>query len=144
MERGPAGNTSLAAAFAIAQEMGEEETVLVQETEYTGAGKHVQPQLAFARENGIDIRFGDPREEVPGTSIILPQNPSFIRVRDLDLNELRRSYIRYSVDFARERLKERGEEARPGFAHEDIRFLSEETRFTTEQVKEALAAMKLG
>ena len=143
LERGPAGNTSLAAAFSIAQEMGEEETILVQETEYTGAGKHVQPQLAFARENGIDIRFGDPREEVPGASIVLPQDPSFIRVRDLDLGELRNSYIRYSVDFAKNRLKERGEGTSLRFDTKDIRFLAEETRFTSEEVEAAIAAMKI-
>ena len=39
IERGPAGNTSLAAAFAIAQGMKEDEILVVQETEYTGAGK---------------------------------------------------------------------------------------------------------
>ncbi|MEG0550081.1 MAG: 2-amino-4-oxopentanoate thiolase subunit OrtB, partial [Vagococcus sp.] len=38
LEKGPAGNTSLAAAFAIAQEMDEDQIILVQETEYTGAG----------------------------------------------------------------------------------------------------------
>ncbi|HON87224.1 MAG TPA: 2-amino-4-oxopentanoate thiolase subunit OrtB, partial [Bacillota bacterium] len=39
MERGPAGNTSLAAAIALARELPEDEIVVVQETEYTGAGK---------------------------------------------------------------------------------------------------------
>src|SRR5699024_10557569 len=45
LEKGPAGNTSLAAAFALAQEMDEDQIILVQETEYTGAGKAIQPQL---------------------------------------------------------------------------------------------------
>ena len=54
LEKGPAGNTSLAAAFSIAQEMPRDAMIVVQETEYTGAGKHVQPQLSFARENGIE------------------------------------------------------------------------------------------
>ena len=55
LEKGPAGNTSLAAAFALAQEMKEDELIVVQETEYTGAGKHVQPQLSFAKDNGIEV-----------------------------------------------------------------------------------------
>lgn len=94
LEKGPAGNTSLAAAFSIAQEMSQEQIILVQETEYTGAGKSVQPQLSFARENGIDIRFGDPREEVPGKSIVLPASPAMIAVEDIDLSALRRSLIK--------------------------------------------------
>ncbi len=61
LEKGPAGNTSLAAAFSIAQEMPRDAMIVVQETEYTGAGKHVQPQLSFARENGIEVRLGDPQ-----------------------------------------------------------------------------------
>ena len=42
----------------------EDEIIVVQESEYTGAGKHHQAQLSFARENGIDIFFGNPREEI--------------------------------------------------------------------------------
>ena len=53
IERGPAGNTAVAAAFALAQELPEDAVIVVSETEYTGAGKHIQPQMAFARENGI-------------------------------------------------------------------------------------------
>ena len=53
MERGPAGNTSLAAALALARELDEDRTLVVQETEYTGAGKHPLAQLAMAREMGV-------------------------------------------------------------------------------------------
>lgn len=94
VERGPAGNTSLAAAFALARTMPEDQTVVVQETEYTGAGKHPMAQLTFARQNGIDIYIGDPEEEVPGESIVLPADPSMIRVRDYDLGRLRASALR--------------------------------------------------
>lgn len=143
LERGPAGNTSLAAAFSIAQEMDEDETIVVQETEYTGAGKHVQPQLAFARDNGIQIRFGDPKEEVPGTSIILPQDPSFIRVKDLDLDELRRSYIKHSVNFARTLQENSGSKNELRFDERDIQFLAEETRYSAEAVRETLNRLGL-
>ena len=71
LERGPAGNTALAAAFALARELPEDAVIVVTETEYTGAGKHIQPQLDFARENGIEIFFGDPKEDVPGNYYIL-------------------------------------------------------------------------
>jgi threonine synthase len=116
LERGPAGNTSLAAAFSIAQKMDAEEIIVAQETEYTGAGKHVQAQLSFARSNGIDIFFGDPTEEEAGKNIILPANPSLIRAVDIDLDHLRESYIKNALT----RIEGRPSEA-------DILYLVQET-----------------
>lgn len=94
IERGPAGNTSLAAAFALARTLPEDQILVVQETEYTGAGKHPMPQLSFARRQGIEIRFGDPDEEVPGESIVLPDDPSRIKLRDFPLANLRNSALK--------------------------------------------------
>lgn len=136
LERGPAGNTALAAAFSLAQEMDRDQTIVVQETEYTGAGKHIQPQLDFARRNGIDIRLGNPREEVPGESIVLPADPGLIRTADLDLEQLSRSYVKRSQEFAREQ----GREVRND-AH-DIRFLSEETRRSDAWVLQAIEELE--
>ena len=48
----------------------------MQETEYTGAGKHLIPQLNFAKENGIEVYVGDPKEQVPGKNIVIPSHPS--------------------------------------------------------------------
>jgi cystathionine beta-lyase/cystathionine gamma-synthase len=62
LERGPAGNTSLTAAVTLARQMDKDQIVVVQETEYTGAGKHHNRQLSFARENGIEVRRGDPKD----------------------------------------------------------------------------------
>ena len=82
IERGPAGNTAVAAAFALAQELPEDAVIVVSETEYTGAGKHIQPQMAFARENGIEIKFGDPdKEDKPGVNLVLPKDPSYLRIQ---------------------------------------------------------------
>lgn len=94
LERGPAGNTSLTAAFALAQQMDEDQIIVVQETEYTGAGKHPSPQLTFARSNGVNVRRGDPRENVPGKAIVIPTHPSQIEIQELPLDKLRSSYIR--------------------------------------------------
>jgi len=98
LERGPAGNTSLAAAFSLAQELKEDQIIVVQETEYTGAGKHIQPQLSFARENGIELFFGNPSEEVQGKNIILPSHPSQIKAVESDMNKLRASYIKNCIN----------------------------------------------
>ena len=48
--------------------------------------------MDFARENGIDIRFGDPNaEDKPGENLILPKNPSYIKAVDADLDRFRAS-----------------------------------------------------
>jgi hypothetical protein len=144
LERGPAGNISLAAAFAIAAEMDKDQTLVVQETEYTGAGKHVQAQLSFARENGIDVRLGDPREEKAGESIVLPQHAEQIGVRNFDLQELTRSYLQRSVEFARELSRQRGEAGSLRLDEADRAFLAAETRRSPEQIDTLLAELKIG
>ncbi|WP_343216178.1 2-amino-4-oxopentanoate thiolase subunit OrtB [Clostridium mobile] len=110
LERGPAGNTSLAAAFVIAQEYDDDEIIVVQETEYTGAGKHLIPQLNFAKENGIEVFVGNPKNQIPGKNIILPSNPKLVSVKEMDMSALRNSYVKnvlkkvddnkiYKIDF---------------------------------------------
>ena len=128
LERGPAGNTALAAAFALAQELPEDAIVVVTETEYTGAGKHIQPQLDFARENGIEIVFGDPKDDVPGKNIVLPADPGLFKVKDLDLDKLRKSLIKRSVPRANGKK----------LTAEDIAFLAADTRSDEAFVKAAL------
>jgi cysteine synthase len=125
LERGPAGNTSLAAAFSIAQEMDRDQILVVQETEYTGAGKHIQPQLTFARENGVDILVGNPKEEIPGTNIILPHHPGLIKAVDLDMLTLRESYVRNCIE-------------NTGIKHptdDDVAFMAADSKTSIEFVK---------
>jgi cysteine synthase len=97
IERGPAGNTSLAAAFSLAQNLKENQIIIVQETEYTSAGKHHQAQLAFARNNGINIYFGNPEEEIPGKSIVFPKTVDLIKAKELDLNIIRKKFIQFQM-----------------------------------------------
>ncbi len=89
IERGPAGNTSLAAAVEIAKKLPREGVVVVQETEYTGAGKHPTAQLTFAQQMGVDVTRGNPRDSVPGKSIIIPEHPKQFKCVDVDLHKLR-------------------------------------------------------
>ena len=96
LERGPAGNTSLAVALALARELPAEAVIVVQETEYSGAGKHPTAQLTFARENGVEIRRGDPAGNQPGRVIVIPGSPDEIRVKPVSLDELRLSYLRHA------------------------------------------------
>ncbi len=130
IEKGPAGNTALAAAFSLAQELDQDQLIVVQETEYTGAGKHVQPQLSFAKQNGIEVVFGKPEEEVPGKTIVLPENPGLIKARDLDLTKLRKSLIKNALENTQKIPNE-----------EDIKYLAEETNTDVDFVKSALAEL---
>jgi cysteine synthase len=94
LERGPAGNTSLAAAVALARELDHDELVVVQETEYTGAGKHPTAQLTFAREMGVEVVRGSRELNQPGTRIAIPESLDDVAVSDVDLEANRRSYLR--------------------------------------------------
>ncbi|MBN2559239.1 MAG: PLP-dependent lyase/thiolase [Clostridia bacterium] len=127
LERGPAGNTSLTAAFCLAREMDENEIILVQETEYTGAGKHVRPQLGFAKSMGVEVLVGDPADEVCGSNIILPEEPGMIKAIDLDMDNLRRKYIKNAIQHKDFELSEA-----------DLAFLAEDTKSTVAFVKEAV------
>ncbi|NUV00381.1 2-amino-4-ketopentanoate thiolase [Marinitoga sp. 1154] len=126
MQRGPAGNTSLAAAFALAMEMDEDQIIVVNETEYTGAGKLPSAQLTFAKENGIEIKFGDPiNEDIPGKNIVLPDHPSKIKVIKYPLEKLRKSYIK--------ELKKRY--GKKDFTNNELKFIAEDLSISIEEVK---------
>src|SRR5699024_3101822 len=84
LERGPAGNTSLAAAIALSRRMQADEVIVVSETEYTGAGKSPVSQLAFAETNGVDVAVGPREEDIPGKTIRLPARIEDIETRSFD------------------------------------------------------------
>ncbi len=130
LERGPAGNVSLAAAFALAQTLPQDKVIVVQETEYTGAGKHINPQLAFARKNGIDIFYGDRQDSVNGKNIVLPKDVSEIAFSELDLEDLRLKYLqRISFDNK--------------LSLEDLRYLSAELNITQEELEKLFLRMEV-
>lgn len=129
LERGPAGNTSLVAAFSLAQELDEDQILVVQETEYTGAGKHPNAQLSFARKNGIEVRRGEPRDNIPGQRIVIPEHPSQIKALDLDLQQLRRSYLKNAAAMLSDKR----------LSQQDCEFLAADCRGELDWVKGQLA-----
>lgn len=132
LERGPAGNTSLAAAISLAKEMDEDQIIVVQETEYTGAGKHPTSQLTFAKENGVEIRRGNPKDEVPGKSIIIPYGIKDINAVDLNMEKIKRSYLKnVTKGYEFEEL-----------LTEDIEFLSKDCQLPVARVKTILKEIK--
>jgi cysteine synthase len=126
IERGPAGNTSLAAAFHLATELSKDQIIVVQETEYTGAGKHHQAQLSFARDRGIDIAFGDPKTEIPGKSIILPRSIHDLTTEEIDLRSIRTSYVRHALKL------------HASYTDQDLAFLAQETNQSLEETRELI------
>ncbi len=124
MERGPAGNTSLTAAFSLAQTMKDTDIIVVQETEYTGAGKHILPQLSFARKNNVELKFGNPTNEIPGKDIIFPKDGRFLKHQDIKLDELRKTYLKRFKDIE--------------LSNEDYEFLTKELRINQDKIKELM------
>ncbi len=133
LERGPAGNTSLAAAFALARTLDEHRIVVVQETEYTGAGKHPIAQLNLAKQMGIEVSRGDPRYNEPGRRIVIPEHPSQLDIVDVDLDHVRRSYLRNAVASL---------PADAALSAVDLDFLVAETRTTRPFVEDAVDALR--
>jgi cysteine synthase len=135
LERGPAGNTSLAAAFKLAQEMPQEEILVVQETEYTGAGKHPTAQLTFARDNGITVTRGPASMNIPGQVIAIPEQPADVVYDEMDLQRIRTSYLRGQ-------LSRSSIEDYRGLSEDEIEYLADETHLSVEKCLRLLAGLR--
>jgi hypothetical protein len=46
---------------------------------------------------GITVRRGDPKDNQPGKSIVIPEHPAQIRAVDIELDRVRRSYLRNAL-----------------------------------------------
>ncbi len=130
---GRRGNTAMTAAMSLARTMPTDATIVVQETEYTGAGKHHWAQLNFAREMGVEVRLGDPKENKPGQAIVIPEHPEQIEAVDFDLAHMRKSYVRNALTHAPE-----------GYAPtaDDIEFLAADTNSDAATVEATIAALR--
>jgi len=131
MQRGPAGNTSLCAAISLARELDDDQTIVVQETEYTGAGKCPSAQLSFARENGIIVRTGNPEDNCPGKEIVLPQSPRQIHYTEMDMKKIKTSYVKQAVK----------NYDKQDFSDTERAFMAQDLNMTVETVEEILASI---
>jgi hypothetical protein len=132
MQRGPAGNTSLTAAIALAKDLDDDKTIVVQETEYTGAGKCPSAQLTFAKENGVIVRTGNPEENNPGKEIVIPEHPSQLHYTEMAMDRVRKSYVKQAI-------KARG---RNTFSEIELKFIAEETNLEIEQILKIIEELK--
>jgi hypothetical protein len=105
--------------------------LVVQETEYTSAGKLPSSQLTFARENGIEVRRGNPRENIPGKAIVIPERLDQIELEDFDMEKIRSSYIENAAKRAKDYSS----------TEEDIKFLAEDSKSSIAYVRETVKAL---
>ena len=132
LERGPAGNTSLAAAITLARGMDQDQILVVQETEYTGAGKHHNSQLSFARKMGIEVRRGDPADNVPGKAIVIPETLDQVWGKVQDMDRLRQSYLKNAAKIHPIQAWQPG----------DIQFLAEDLKVSTDWVQQHISEVQ--
>jgi hypothetical protein len=123
----------LAGAISIARELNRDQILVVQETEYTAAGKLPSSQLTFAKNNGIEVTRGNPKENIPGKKIIIPENVEQVQVEDFDMEKIRFSYIEKALNVM--------EGQSP--SQEDILFLAEDSKSTVESVQESLKSLNI-
>ena len=76
---------------------------------------------------------GDPRDDVPGRQIVVPEHPSQIRVSEIDLDRVRRSYLANAVAAVPQDTR---------LEPVDIEFLAAETQSTPSYVEEILDEMR--
>ena len=133
MDRGPAGNISLAAAIPLAKELNRDQILVVQETEYTGAGKLASAQLTFARENGVKVRLGDPRDNVPGKAIIIPESAEQMHIEEINLDDIRKSHMKFVLGKAVDYQPTK----------QDVLYFAEELKTSTEKIHEILSSLDI-
>ena len=75
----------------------------------------------------IEVRTGDPSDNVPGKTIVIPEVPEQVRAKDFDLTRMRRSYVRNALQHAPD-----GYDLTP----EDVVFLAEDTNTSPATVEE--------
>jgi hypothetical protein len=111
--------------------MDREQILVVQETEYTSAGKLPSSQLTFAKENRIEVRGGNPKENIPGKTIVIPESVGQVEVEDFDIAKIRYSYIENALKKANDYTP----------TEEDIQFLAEDSKSTIPYVRETIRAL---
>ena len=85
-------------------------------------------QLTFAKENGIKVTRGNPRENTPGKSIVIPERVDQLRVEDFSMDKIRHSYIKNAIKAAGDYE----------LTEADERFLAEDSKSSLDQVREVI------
>jgi len=91
------------------------------------------PQLTFAKSNGIEIRRGDSKENIPGKNIVIPNRIDQIYLQDLDMMKLRTDYVRNIT--VRKDIYE--------ITEEDLLFLCDEVKLNKSEVMNILDSLNV-
>jgi len=81
----------------------------------------------------IEVRWGDPRGNIPGKVIVIPDRVEQIRVEELDLNKIRESYVKHAIELTGV--------SQPTEA--DVVFLAEDFRSSVEFVRKMLNSLNV-
>lgn len=82
---------------------------------------------------GVKVLIGNPEDERCGENIILPKDPSLIKVVDIDLERIRKSYIRNAIQKYKEAQPQKKKNT-----EEDINFFIQETNSNEKFVKKVI------
>jgi hypothetical protein len=82
---------------------------------------------------GVAVTRGDPRDNRPGARIVIPEQPSQLRVVNVDLDHVRRSYLRNALASLSEHAQ---------LSDIDIDFLAAETRSGRAFVEETMDELR--
>ena len=80
---------------------------------------------------GIEVSRGNPKENIPGKKIIIPEKLEQVQVEDFDMEKIRHSYLEKAMKITE------------GYSptQEDILFLAEDSKSTVESVQEGLKSL---
>jgi len=73
------------------------------------------------------VRRGDPADNRPGERIVIPEDPAQIKVREVDLDHVRRSYLHHALQSL---------PPQTALGDADIAFLAAETRSGQQTIRD--------
>jgi hypothetical protein len=82
---------------------------------------------------GVKVQRGDPKDNKPGQRIVIPEHPSQVAVTDVELDQVRRSYLHHAIESLSE-----GDH----LSDVDIDFLVAETRSSKTYVQESINELR--
>jgi hypothetical protein len=81
----------------------------------------------------VELRRGDPKGNIHGKVIVIPDRVEQIRVEELDLNKIRESYVKHAIESMGV--------SQP--TETDVVFLAEDSRSSTEFVRKVLNSLNV-
>ena len=97
----------------------------------TQGQESIPAQLDFAKRNGVKVIRDEPKQNVPGKVIAIPEHFSQLTFTEVDLDRMRTSYVRNAVT--------RSKVAK--VTQEEVKFLAEDTNSSADFVVSVLETL---